>query len=164
MQLRIYKLNLMQILRFPSPTLVDKAKTYDYGYKVAESVTAQLTKQYESKLKTAAIKFQDKLHEKTCKSVGLEITVLARAGRMTNWLQKSGFNRKAVRFWKYKIAAKWGTSKDFAAWKHHKIYPRRDCVGSKPQWEEGKRGQRKRKNSKSRKRPEQGKRQPQRGL
>ena len=51
-------------IEFPSPTLVDKAKTYDYGYKVAESVTAQLTKQYESKLKTAAIKFQDKLHEK----------------------------------------------------------------------------------------------------
>ena len=67
-------------IEFPSPTLVDKAKTYDYGYKVAESVTAQLTKQYESKLKTAAIKFQDKLHEKTCKSVGLEITVLQGLG------------------------------------------------------------------------------------
>ena len=58
-------------IEFPSPTLVDKAKTYDYGYKVAESVTAQLTKQYESQLKAAAIKYQNKLHEKkTCKSVG----------------------------------------------------------------------------------------------
>lgn len=51
-------------IEFPSPTLVDKAKTYDYGYKVAESVTAQLTKQYESQLKAAAIKYQNKLHEK----------------------------------------------------------------------------------------------------
>ena len=77
-------------IEFPSPTLVDKAKTYDYGYKVAESVTAQLTKQYESQLKAAAIKYQNKLHEKTCKSVGLEIMVLARAGKMTSWLQKIG--------------------------------------------------------------------------
>ena len=107
-------------IEFPSPTLVDKAKTYDYGYKVAESVTAQLTKQYESQLKAAAIKYQNKLHEKDLQVSWSRNYGTARAGKMTSWLQKSGFNRKTDWFWKYKIAAKWGSSKDFAAWKHHK--------------------------------------------
>ena len=85
-------------IEFPSPTLVDKAKTYDYGYKVAESVTAQLTKQYESKLKTAAIKFQDKLHEKDLQVSWSRNYGTARAGRMTNWLQKSGLTEKLSDF------------------------------------------------------------------